>query len=101
MNGRAIYRYEVPVDGQWHAVDMTGDIVHVAARELEVVEVWAFAGADSRHVKELRVFGTGHALPAGYGGAPLRHVGTALVRNSGLVWHLFQRMAGNGPAEPG
>lgn len=93
---RTIYRYEIPVNDQWHRVAMTGDIVHVAARELGVVEVWAFAGDHGTVVMDLRVFGTGQEIPAGHDGNPLRHVGTAPVRNSGLVWHLLQRMAGAG-----
>lgn len=97
---RAIHRYEVPVDDTWHSVVMTGEILHVAARELEVVEVWAFAGDYSPVTLELRAFGTGQPIPSGYGGVPLRHVGTALVRNSGLVWHVLQRMAGLGKADP-
>lgn len=93
---RTIYRYEIPIDDRWHEVDMTGDIVHVAARELEVVEVWAFAGDHPPVIRDLRVFGTGHPIPTGYNGGAVGHVGTALVRNSGLVWHLLQRMAGAG-----
>lgn len=96
MSDLSIYRYEIPVDDRWHDLEMTGDIVHIDARTLEVVEVWAFANAYSPVVRELRVFGTGQPIPAGYSGAPLRHLGTALVRNTGLVWHLMQRMAGHG-----
>lgn len=93
----AIHRYEVPVDDQWHEVELTGDIVHVAARTPYAVEVWAHAGIGSPCVHEFRVFGTGQPLPTGHGGAPLRHVGTALVGR--LAWHLMQRMAGHG--DPG
>lgn len=90
---RTIHRYEVPVDNRWHYVEMTGDIVHVAVRELDAMQVWALVGDHPKVVKELCVFGTGQPIPAGYNGSSLRHVGTALVCDLRLACHLFQRMA--------
>lgn len=97
---RAIHRYEVPVDDTWHSVVLSGGVVHVACRSVAVVELWAFAGDYGPVTLELRVFGTGQPLPAGYGGASLRYVGTAVAPPGGLVWHLLQRMAGAGEADP-
>lgn len=38
----AVFRYEVPVDDQWHAIEFDGDIVHVAARDPGYVEFPVF-----------------------------------------------------------
>ena len=82
-----IYRYEVPVDDRWHTLRLSGPIVHVAARQLDVVEVWALATGNPEHESQFRAFGTGHPLPA----ERIRHVGTALTASGRLVWHLFER----------
>lgn len=58
-----IYRYEVPVDDQWHTLELSGAILHVAARRPEVVELWAFESGGPRMRREFRVFGTGQPMP--------------------------------------
>ena len=59
-----IFRYEVPVDDQWH--------------EFEVRPTVRCA---------LRVVGTGQPLPDG----DWRYVGTAVAPSRVLVWHLLER----------
>lgn len=83
---RAVYRYEIPVDDHWHTVDLSGPVLHVAAREPETVELWAVHGAEQPQPRTFRVFGTGQPLDDR---APT-HVGTALA-GAGLVWHLWER----------
>lgn len=81
-----ILRYEVPVDGEWHEV-RCGNIVHVASRSPDVVEVWASAVSDFwESERMLRVYGTGHAIEVG-----AVHVGTALAADGRLVWHLLEK----------
>lgn len=82
----AIFRYEVPVDGLWHTLDLSGAVLHVAARHPGAVEVWALTGGMPVS-REVQVFGTGQPLPD----IPLRHVGTALIPGGALVWHLMER----------
>lgn len=85
-----IHRYEVPVDDQWHALELSGAILHVASRRPEVVEVWALvAGPEMR--REFRVFGTGQPLPEDIDVHMYR--GTALAADGRLVWHLWERWA--------
>jgi hypothetical protein len=80
----AIYRYEVPVDDQWHDIETHGEIVHVAARERDVVEFWAWhVSYGTPRTRHLRVFGTGHPMDG-----PYHHRGTALV--GPYVWHLME-----------
>jgi len=83
---RRILRWEIPVDDQWHELELGPDgIAHVAARSADAVEVWAVH--DPRLVKVRRRFtvvGTGHPVPD-----LTRHVGTALAPH-GLVWHLLE-----------
>lgn len=84
----AIHRYEVPVDGQWHEVPLTGAILHTAARRPDMVEVWAYHSAGPELRRVLQVFGTGQPLPP----YPIRHIGTALAADGQLVWHLMERV---------
>ncbi len=79
-----ILRYEVPVDDEWHAVRLQGDIVHVAARRPDVVEFWAeHHGNKGFEVdRRFRVYGTGQPCVEGV------HVGTAIAAGGALVWHL-------------
>jgi hypothetical protein len=91
-----ILRYEVPVDGDDHAIQLTGAILHVSAPWRHVVEFWALSTETEDHGVRcyFQVFGTGQEIgPAAY-----RHVGTAIVpidqSIGGVrpVWHLMERV---------
>lgn len=93
MPGTAsIFRYEVPVDDEWHTVRLSGPIVHVATRRLDVVELWATTNGFGAYDVDLMVVGTGHPYPS----ADVEHVGTAIVPGGAYVWHLLRR----GPNRP-
>jgi hypothetical protein len=81
----AIYRYEVPVDDRWHPLQLTGEIVHVACRNMHVVELWAMNTTQPKSTRSFRVYGTGQSLPP-----DLDYIGTALAPGGQLVWHLFE-----------
>jgi hypothetical protein len=83
----SIHRHEVPVDGDWHDIELAGDILHVDARTADVVELWAVAGHAPARRRSFRAFGTGQELPTA---GQLAHRGTALAPH-GLVWHLMER----------
>lgn len=78
-----VLRHEVPVDDTVHLVLLAGPILHVAARERDVVEVWVQDKERDRPVR-LLVVGTGQRWPDG-----AIHLGTALVPGERLVWHLL------------
>lgn len=79
-----IYRYEIPVDDQWHPLPLSGAIVHVASRDPYAVELWALDGGPTV-TRGFRVFGTGQPLPD-----DVQHVGTAIPPGGRLVWHLME-----------
>jgi len=83
---RSIYRYEVDIDDQWHTHDLTGPVVHVDSRRLDVVEFWA-VHTEGLPVAErrFRVYGTGQPITE-----PCRHVGTVITAGGALVWHLME-----------
>jgi hypothetical protein len=96
---QSIFRYKVPVDDQWHTVHLRGVPLSVAARQPDVVEIWAsYDDKAPEAVREFRVFGTGHPLPDGR----LDYIGTAMAAGGSLVWHLMERpsvvAASNGDA---
>lgn len=84
-----VFRYEIPVDGEWHDLELSGQILQVASRKPDLVELWAFQGADLPRARRLQAFGTGQPLPED---TAVLHVGTALAPG-GFVWHLFEAVA--------
>lgn len=93
MGHPTIYRYEVPVDYEWHVVPLSGKIISVAARRPydQVLEFWAFANSDHQHdsPREFRVFGTGDQLPDET--RPQECHGSVIVNGGLTVWHLVER----------
>lgn len=83
---RRMFRYEVPVDDQWHEFQLTRDPVHVAVNiNARAMEFWAeFVDGDQTYRRVYRVFGTGHEIPD-----DAHWVGTA-ERVIGLVFHLYE-----------
>lgn len=81
---RTVHRYEVPADGQWHDVDLSGPIVHAAARRPDVIELWALTGTGLPRTHQLRVFTDDEPLPGG----PVKHRGT--VPGADGARHLFE-----------
>lgn len=83
-----IYRYEVPVDGSRHDLELTGPILHVSCRngDPRIVHIWALEGVSQPSSRRLRVFGTGHEIPEDYS-----YVGTAVCEP--LVWHLLEQVS--------
>lgn len=83
---RVIYRYEIPLDDDWHDVPH-GDVVLVTAERMtdgNAVEVWvAHTRPLDGRVVSLRIFGTGHPIP--FGNAV--HVGSTL--SGPFVWHVY------------
>jgi hypothetical protein len=83
----AIYRYEVPVDDEWHEVKLSSEVLHVGCRTPDVIEFWAWRRDGLQIPRSFRVVGTGQPLAT----EPMKHVGTTLVPGGELVWHLMER----------
>lgn len=83
---KTIHRYDVPVDDEWHEFKLTGNILHVDSRSINVVEFWAheIEGNPAETVR-LRVFGTGHEMPIA-----TVYRGTTIAPGGRFVWHLVQ-----------
>jgi hypothetical protein len=86
----AIHRYEIPVDDQWHIHKLSdGGILHIAARNPEIVEFWAVHNpASQQRPRRFRIYGTGQPLPDG----PFTWHGTTITANGHLVWHLIEEL---------
>ena len=82
---RSIYRYEIPVDDQWHAIDLTGAVVHVGCRSIYIVELWAIHTDGPATRRGFRAYGTGQPIPD-----DITHVGTTIAPGDHLVWHLME-----------
>lgn len=86
MTEKRVFRYEVPVDDQWHAIRCTQPL-KVECREVDTVEFWAFStDVRSLPVRRFRVFGTGQAIED-----EVDYVGTAVAPGGSLVWHLMEQ----------
>lgn len=84
---RRILKWPIPVDDQRHPIG-SGAVVHVACQHHPgVVEVWTDEpDADHVDITSAQVYGTGQPLPE------LDEVlGTALVLDGALVWHVLRR----------
>lgn len=81
----AIFRYQVPVDGRWHTIDLTGQILHVASRDPAYVEFWAM-----HHHGEVPRPAQFRVVPTGYSFASGMYRGTAIAPGGQLVWHLIE-----------
>lgn len=79
-----IYRYTVPVGGEWYLVEGAGEPLYVDCRDPRHVEFWAFEEPDVTP-RQYAVFGTG--WPIEDDGA--QYVGTAIDPGRRLVWHLL------------
>lgn len=90
---RVVWKYEVPLDGLIHEVELPvgAQIVSVAAQEGLRLHFWAVvrlgrAETEARHFLWL---GTGHDIPFGVAGfGRFEHRGT--VHAGAYVWHLFE-----------
>jgi hypothetical protein len=82
LKGARIFRYEVPVDGQWY--EYHASPLYIATRRPDVVEFWSIEQPDLR--RQLRVVGTGHLIPE-----DCTYLGTAIAPGGALVWHLIER----------
>lgn len=88
-------RYEVPADNADHIISLPkyADVLHVASRDVDVVEFWTEVLADTLPralPRRFRVFGTGDPIPMGY-----QYRGTCLAGESRrLVWHLYEGSTG-------
>ena len=89
---RRMFRYFVPVDDCPHTLTLTCDPVAFATSGDDLVDFWAEkdprCGASDR---VFQVFGTGHPLPP-----DARYVGTCPRTRSGLIWHLYELVSGEG-----
>jgi hypothetical protein len=86
MMARAVYRYEVPIDGRAHPLDLNGFPLRVAVQtDTQVMEFWA-EHWEERPTETLhfQVYGTGHPVPH-----DAVYWGTA-DRVLGLVFHLYE-----------
>lgn len=91
---RAMYRYQLPVSDSPRELQMSaGAEIRSVAGSLYMVEFWAEDfGPEARVSRRFQVFGTGHPLPVN---ADWR--GTCQRTDGGLVWHLYELLAGTAP----
>ncbi|MFE1451955.1 DUF7352 domain-containing protein [Streptomyces olivaceoviridis] len=88
-----IHRAELPIDDRAHGIDLTGEILHVAARRPDVVDVWYQARPDGMEPmrRSFQVVGTGQPIPIHLGFNLLDgHKGTAIAPDGQLVWHVIE-----------
>lgn len=91
---KKMFRYEIPVDGREHEVELQGDVLHVEAgrtkglrRHPHTVEFWAEGNLEGEGTKRtFLAFGTDHPVPEG---AVWR--GTTPRATDGTVWHLYEQ----------
>lgn len=80
-------RFVVPINGPFHAFELSGDPTSVGSREDESMEFWAVVhpGAETTR-RAFMVVGTRQPMPAGF----LKVWGHAYIRDGAIVWHLVE-----------
>lgn len=86
---RTIFRFEIPIDGEWHEYEMKGKFLHVAQRrsveKSRCIEFWIEWDREAEPEQRLFcVIGTGGVVPQGG-----MYCGTAISPNGDYVWHLY------------
>lgn len=88
--GKAVFRYEIPLDDKWHPLP-PGKPLHVeVGRKLPGRgEIWMEVRSEMPETPthQYRVFGTGHTIPDTF--QEIEFVGTA--RNDPFMWHFYRR----------
>ena len=88
---RQVFRNTIPVDDNWHTIEVAGPVLHIATRGEDYVEVWFLDdSAVVAHDRTFRVYATGQV------GVEGKHIGTAITPSGRFVWHLFEKSAGGG-----
>lgn len=88
-----IHRAELPLNDRPHGIDLTGEILHVAARRTGAVDVWYQARPDGEEPmrRSFQVVGTGQPIPTHLGLSIVGgHKGTAISPDGQLVWHVLE-----------
>ena len=88
MSQARIFRFEVPVDDQWHPLDVPDPltVTRIGCRRRDVVEFWAVAHGQT-WPRQFLVVGTGQPFDLN---RDIVH-GTAVAPEGDLVWHLLER----------
>jgi hypothetical protein len=85
--GERFYRYEVLADYQWHDLELHGDPLHVAMRDIYAIEFWArWSPSTEPTRRRFQVIGTGRNIPPG----GCRYWGSGVMTSPSLVWHLIE-----------
>lgn len=88
-----IHRFELPIDDRPHGIDLTGEILHTAARRPGHVDVWYQARPEGMEPmrRTFQIVGTGQPIPTHLGlylsGS---HKGTAITPDDQFVWHVLE-----------
>ena len=91
-----VLRFELSTGSQWQRLSLTGPVLHVAARNGWMVELWVMAGMwDTPRTDEFRAFATGEQLPVEQ---TWHWVGTAVYDR--FVWHVIRRHINDGALDP-
>lgn len=83
-----IWKYELPVDDQWHDLPINGPITGFGPHPVrnDLVLVWAVHNEGADGGRRLRVFGTGHELPENT--RTQNVLSTVITADRQFVWHV-------------
>lgn len=104
----AIWKYEIPIDNEWHSLEISAHIYHIACQNAGTLELWAL-NEGPLVTRTFKAFGTGHEFDLDV--VEMQYIGTALYHflrmpkaNPQLgdwtiplvehpyVWHLFEKL---------
>ena len=82
-DSKVIYKYELPIDDEWHKLPM-GKVVHIGRALGDMVHVWIQQYPLEQDWFKYRVVRTGQAVSKWH-----FYIGTTI--NEPYVWHVYQQ----------
>lgn len=85
-----VYKYPLKLQDHWSLEMPIGAKILSVDNQREQITLWALVDASPEAPTEVRSFlirGTGHNIDEGLN---LEFIGTVLVHDGGLVWHVFE-----------
>jgi len=87
---RKIYKYEIPISDQFNLEMPIGSKLLHFGTQFGKPTLWAEVNTDDQGtmIRAFAIYGTGHVHRQG----EQEYVGTVLMENDALVWHLYERL---------
>ncbi len=95
MSDSTIWKYELVPGDQRITMPAGAVILSAALDPMGTPCIWAMVRSDLplTSVHDIRIYGTGHRVPGRSEGGSIRLIGTIVMKEDGLVWHVMEAVS--------